>query len=300
MAIICPACGRQYDVTLFEFERQVRCECGARLDLSSGHVVARGELPSRAGSEPPAITPPTWEYIRSAHIAEEYDRYFADNALFRFDTEVLDRWMPTPGRLLDLGCGTGRHLVHFAQRGFEVTGIDLSDHMLAVARRKLAQAGCGATLINGDISKLHQIELGHFDYVICMFSTLGMVYGARNRLRLLRAVRDLLERHGLFCFHVHNRWHNLWDSEGRRYLLGALWRWLRRRPEAFQKPVDGYRGIRGMSLYVFSTGEVRRMVRAAGLAVWDFVWLNQARSGELRGPARSLRANGFLVACRPA
>jgi len=296
MAITCPSCGRQYDVTLFEFERRVRCECGARLDLATGH--ATGSPPPHSG--PAAITPATWEYIRSPHIAEDYDRYFFGNELFRFDTEVLDHWMPVPGRLLDLGCGTGRHLVHFARRGFQVTGIDLSEHMLAIARRKLAEAGCGATLLSGDISRLDEMELGHFDYAICMFSTLGMVYGAGNRLRMLRAVRNLLEPHGLFSFHVHNRWHNLWDPEGRRYLRGALWRWLSRQPEPFQKLVDGYRGISGMSLYVFSAREIKRVVRDAGFAVREVVYLNHARNAPLRGPARSLRANGFLLACAVA
>ncbi len=296
MAITCPACGRQYDVTLFEFKRRIRCECGARLDLASGH--ATGGTPPDAA--PSAITPATWEYIRRPDIAEDYDRYFCGNELFHFDTEALDRWMPSPGRLLDLGCGTGRHLVHFAKRGFEVTGIDLSEHMLAVACRKLAEAGCGATLLSGDISRLDEMDLGHFDYVICMFSTLGMVYGAENRLRMLRAVRNVLEPHGLFCFHVHNRWHNLWDREGRRYLRRALWRWLLRRPEAFQKLVDGYRGITGMSLYVFSAREIKRVARDAGFSIRELVYLNHARNAPLRGPVRGVRANGFLVLCAPA
>ena len=39
MAIQCPCCGRQYDVTLFQFGRPVRCDCGASVDLRRGHVV---------------------------------------------------------------------------------------------------------------------------------------------------------------------------------------------------------------------------------------------------------------------
>jgi len=246
-----------------------------------------------------AITRATWDYIRSDYIAEDYDRYFRYNQLFQFDTEMLERWMNPPGRLLDLGCGTGRHVVHFAARGFEVTGVDLSEPMLAITRRKLAEEGCGATLVHGDITRLDELGLGRFDYAICMFSTVGMIYGAENRLRFLRAVRDHLEPGGLFAFHVHSRWHNLWYPDGRQYLRRALVACLRRRREPFQKVVDGYRGIRSLSLYVYSAREIRRVVAEAGFQLDEMVYLNRRRNGALRGPARGLRANGFLVACRP-
>jgi len=39
MALQCPRCRRQYDVTLFQFGHQVRCECGATIDLARGHVI---------------------------------------------------------------------------------------------------------------------------------------------------------------------------------------------------------------------------------------------------------------------
>jgi hypothetical protein len=38
MAISCPRCGREFDVTLFEFGHRVRCDCGQWVDLASGHV----------------------------------------------------------------------------------------------------------------------------------------------------------------------------------------------------------------------------------------------------------------------
>jgi len=297
VAIQCPQCGRQYDVTLFGFQRTAGCDCGATLDLAEGHTLRVRPRPE-GGIEP--VPPATWDYLTAPHIAEDYDRYFQHNELFAFDVAVLDRWLSVPGRLLDLGCGTGRHVVHFARRGFEATGVDLSRHMLAVARRKLAAAGCQANLVYGDITRLDELGLGLFDYAICMFSTLGMVHGAGNRLRLLESVRRRLRADGCFAFHVHNRWHNLWDADGRRYLWGALGRRLRGRPEAFLKDMDGYRGIRHMTLYVYSGREVRRVAAQAGFRVEELVYLNQPRNGALRGPCRGLRCNGFIVLCRPA
>ena len=37
MAIKCPQCGTEYDVTLFTFDRSIRCDCGASVDLAVGH-----------------------------------------------------------------------------------------------------------------------------------------------------------------------------------------------------------------------------------------------------------------------
>jgi SAM-dependent methyltransferase len=245
------------------------------------------------------ITRATWDYLTAPHIADDYDRYFQHNELFEFDQRALRRWLSAPGTLLDLGCGTGRHVVQFAREGFEVTGVDLSEHMLAVARRKLAAAEASATLVHADILELGELGLGRFDYAICMFSTFGMIYGAGHRLRFLREVREHLEPTGLLALHVHNRWHNLWYAEGRAYLRRALVDRLRGRPEAFQKTVDGYRGIHGLSLYVYSAREIRRVLAQGGFRVEQMLYLNHRRNGVLWGLARGLRANGFLIACRP-
>ena len=59
-------------------------------------------------------------------------------------------------------------------------------------------------------------------------------------------------------------------------------------------------GIRGLSLYVFSDREIRRVVAQAGFVVEDLLYLNHRRNGVLNGLFRGLRANGFLVCCQPA
>ncbi len=295
MAIQCPRCGQQYDVTLFEYQRTLRCDCGELIDLHTGHVLRAG-----GPNHVQPVTPATREYIESPHIALEYDQYFRANELFKFDTQALDQWFPEPQRLLDLGCGTGRHLAHFAQRGFPVTGVDLSDYMLEVARQTLRRRQARATLVNGDITDLDALGLGTFPAIICMFSTLGMIYGRDNRIRFLEQVRQHLTPDGRFAAHVHNRWFNLRYPDGREYLWRALWDWLRRRPEPFQKLVDGYRRIRGMSLYVYSARELRQDLTRAGLAIEQLIYLNRRRNGRLRGLFRGLRANGFLALARPA
>jgi hypothetical protein len=50
MAIRCPNCGAQYDVTLFTFDRRLHCDCGAWVDLSVGHQET-GEVVKQAPQE---------------------------------------------------------------------------------------------------------------------------------------------------------------------------------------------------------------------------------------------------------
>ena len=64
MAFACPACGRQFDATLFAFGRSVQCECGRWLDMREGHTkpacppceVDKGESPKPAPGETPDKT----------------------------------------------------------------------------------------------------------------------------------------------------------------------------------------------------------------------------------------------------
>ena len=75
---------------------------------------------------------------------------------------------PDAATLLDVACGTGAHLVHFA-REYRIEGIDLSEEQLAVARTRLP----GVELHQGDMTTF---DLGKtFDAVTCMFSSIGYV-----------------------------------------------------------------------------------------------------------------------------
>ena len=67
-------------------------------------------------------------------IAETYDEYFASSPLFRYDCRFLDEYLSPPGPVLDLGCGTGRHLLHLERCGIATTGLDLNPHMLREAQ----------------------------------------------------------------------------------------------------------------------------------------------------------------------
>lgn len=53
-------------------------------------------------------------------------------------------------RILDVGCGTGRHALELARQGFRVTGLDFSEGMLAVAKKKADEAGLSVNWVLAD------------------------------------------------------------------------------------------------------------------------------------------------------
>jgi SAM-dependent methyltransferase len=74
---------------------------------------------------------------------------------------ALTGW-PRPSRVLDVGCGTGRHSAHLVELGHTVTGIDVSPEMLQVARRKAP----GARFVEGPMAPL-PFDDGEFDGAVC-------------------------------------------------------------------------------------------------------------------------------------
>lgn len=248
---------------------------------------------------PAGVPRGVWEYASRPHIAGDYDAEFAENTLFAYDEKVLLDRFTRPGVLVDLGCGTGRVLVPFARRGFTCVGVDLSTEFLAAVGRKAATEGLPLERVQANLIELGCLADASADYAVCLFSTLGMIRGRANRLRALGHVRRILKPGGTFVVHVHNRWHNLRNGEGRRWLLKNL-TWQRWR--GTHEPGDKffpYRGIREMFLHVYTQGEFVGELRDAGFAVRELLALDTARRHALAYPwwFGRLRANGWIAIC---
>ena len=74
--------------------------------------------------------------------------------------EVVDlvaRRFPKGGRAIDIGCGTGTTVVYLARHGFRVIGIDVSRRAIALARRRVREAGVSADLLTGDVTRLDRL-----------------------------------------------------------------------------------------------------------------------------------------------
>ncbi|MGA2461294.1 MAG: class I SAM-dependent methyltransferase [Candidatus Bathyarchaeia archaeon] len=118
--------------------------------------------------------------------------WYPDEGLVRFVARSLRRRVGVDayeekrpvGKVLDAGCGHGRHLVFFAEQGFEIYGADISKDGLQVARAWLRKRGLTAYLQAGDLTKL-PFRPETFDVVVS--------YGVLDHIHAGQAVEAMHE-----------------------------------------------------------------------------------------------------------
>jgi SAM-dependent methyltransferase len=106
-------------------------------------------------------------------------------------------------RVLDLGCGPGRHALALARRGIEVVGIDHSDEFVDLARTAAADEGLNAQFRAADVRDLDEHEA--FDAVICLCQGgFGLLGGREDEALIARFAAALRPggRLALSAFHV--------------------------------------------------------------------------------------------------
>ena len=99
-------------------------------------------------------------------------------------------------------CGQGRHAIELARRGYEVTGVDLSEYMLGVARARADAAGIRVRWLAGDMREPLAGET--FDLVINLFTSFGYFDDEVDDRRVVRATASMLEPGGRFLLEVIN------------------------------------------------------------------------------------------------
>jgi SAM-dependent methyltransferase len=136
--------------------------------------------------------------------ARYYDLLYRDKDYIAEVDELellFGRYAPRQVRtVLDLGCGTGGHVLPLAARGYAVTGADRSAGMLRAARAKARAESVAASFVRGDARTL---RLGRrFDAVISMFAVLGYQTADADIRAALATAAAHLKPGGLLVFDV--------------------------------------------------------------------------------------------------
>lgn len=227
------------------------------------------------------------DYMQSGEMVAGYDAMMAASPLAAFDVEYCRRWFEMPGKVLDLGCGTGRLARALVPAGFEYVGVDLSEEMLKVASDTVSRKAnaSAAQFLRANLVEL-PVTLAPIDHAACLFSTLGMIRGERNRQAVLKGVLSLLRPGGRLVLHVHNRHFHRLGLKG--WFGGDV-----TSPQAY--------GGAPLTIHHFTRREAVKLLSDAGFRILDVSAVGT--EGLLSKPwlLPRLRAYGWLIAAeRPA
>jgi SAM-dependent methyltransferase len=139
--------------------------------------------------------------------AEEY-RLFGHPGTELQDCDFLEAVFASASipvqKILDIACGTGRHAVEMARRGYAVTGVDISPDMLAAARQEAQAQGLEIELLQEDMRELHFPQA--FDAAYILFNTMCLLTRNEELLAFLKGVHIALKPGGLLVIEVGNLW----------------------------------------------------------------------------------------------
>jgi len=177
-------------------------------------------------------------YDRIATIYDPWSRSVTEDVDF-----YVDQALASGGPVVELAVGTGRIAVHIAEAGIRVIGVDSSTEMLAVARAAAESAGV-AGLVDLRVGDLRDPPVSErVPLAICPFRSLLHMEMEGEKLRALRAARELLEPEGRFVFDVF--------APSREDIEETHGRWLEREPGIFER-ADWDEASRTLSLSVRS------------------------------------------------
>jgi 2-polyprenyl-3-methyl-5-hydroxy-6-metoxy-1,4-benzoquinol methylase len=104
--------------------------------------------------------------------------------------------------ILDLACGAGRHSILFAEKGFNVTAVDLSKNLLKLARRRAEDAGININFVNADLRDF--CITSKFDLVVNLFTSFGYFETDDENFSLFYTAYELLRPGGYFVIDYFN------------------------------------------------------------------------------------------------
>ena len=141
---------------------------------------------------------------------------------FYIERMIEDCRLPAGSKILDIGCGPGELVHSLVQKGFEVWGVDISESMIGIARKKLGDLDYSPSerLGVGDIENL-EFSGGFFNAVIAS----GVIEYQKDDDDSLREMNRVLHPGGILILNVTNRigYLNWFDN---------LYRWLKAQPPA--------------------------------------------------------------------
>jgi len=106
-------------------------------------------------------------------------------------------------RVLDLACGAGRHSILFAEKGYRVTAVDLSENLLTVAKKSADTAHVKADFVQCDL-RYFSVS-AKFDLAVNLFTSFGYFVEDRENFKVFDVSYEHLNPGGYFVLDFFNR-----------------------------------------------------------------------------------------------
>lgn len=116
-----------------------------------------------------------------------------------------------PKKILDIACGTGNEIFYLSEMGFDVTGIDISEKMLEIAKEKLKDKK-NVRFLKMDMRELNLNE--KYDAVFSFFDSMNYILNIDDMEKCFKGVYNVLKNGGIFIFDM-NTYYSLkeiWDN----------------------------------------------------------------------------------------
>ena len=141
-----------------------------------------------------------WYEALFENYAKQYDNeVFTQGTLGECDFIENEIDSNKSRKILDIGCGTGRHSIELSKRGYDVLGVDLSDAQLARAREKASEEGLSVTFEQQDARKLPFEEQFDLAIMLCEGGFSLMETDEMN-FQILQGAANALKPKGKFIF----------------------------------------------------------------------------------------------------
>jgi ubiquinone/menaquinone biosynthesis C-methylase UbiE len=150
------------------------------------------------------------------NFAKVYDTVMKDmpySEWIRYLEDLLIKFGPARKEILDVACGTGTMLIKLAKKGYNCTGIDFSEEMLKIARKKAGSASLKIKFIRQDMKNLKVKR--KIPIVTCMYDSINYLLEKKEIKSFLRGVYSLLDNGGIFVFDMNTEYalKNIWDNK---------------------------------------------------------------------------------------
>lgn len=135
-------------------------------------------------------------------FAEIYD-VFMKHVNYKEWYTFLRNYIKHKGEILDLGCGTGEFIHRFLKDGFSVTGVDISEDMLKIAKEKIERKNIKSSnynLIKDNIADYDHTE--KVDYIICNFDTVNYLKNKKEFEKFADKAEKNLKKGGYLIFDI--------------------------------------------------------------------------------------------------